>query len=137
MGLAVYLDAYLFTNFTLIPSHDIPPQILAAAPLVLLILGELERGQTFDDPNRLNANLNNLFNQPDDIFFVVVVVGVFDHLALIVPRYLMLVNNPMQRGTVSDFVLIRLWGNARERQEIVISDLRFVSGECHLLDLPI
>jgi hypothetical protein len=107
MGLAVHLNAYLFTNFSLIPSHDPPPKILEAAPLVLLILGEFERGQTFYDPNRLNANLNNLFNQPDNVFFVVVVVGVFDYLALIVPHYLMLVNNPMQRGAVSDFIFIR------------------------------
>ena len=85
----------------------------------------------------LHAHADHLANQPHNILRILGAVRIVDNAAALVGFNAVLVEHPVQRRAVAEAVGERFGGDAVQRQETVVAQLRFVFGEAHFLDAPV
>ena len=93
--------------------------------------------QARHDFHRLHAHADHLANQPHNILRILGAVRIVDNPAALVRLDAVLVDHPLQRRAVAEAVGERFGGDAVQRQEAVVAQLRLVFGEAHLLDAPV
>jgi hypothetical protein len=87
------------------------------------------RRQRVHNLQRLNTHPNNLTHEPNDVFFIIRVVGVTDDAAAFIRADLVLVDDPVECAAIAEAVLENLGRNFRKRQRFVDLEMRLVIGE--------
>ena len=77
--------------------------------------------------------MNDLAHEAHDVFGVVGAVGVGADAAVLVFRYLVLVNHPFQRAAIAQAIFKGFGWDAAQRQGIVHPERAVIFGEPHLI----
>ena len=93
--------------------------------------------QPLHNLHRLQTHANDLPYQLNNILRLIWPVRVVDDAAAFVCLDPILVDDPLQGGAVAEAVGEGLGGDPVQCEEFVVTDLRFVFGQAHLLHAPI
>lgn len=103
----------------------------------LLTLGAKVNGESPDDLLGDKAYVNHPRDQSHDVLLIVETVGVAFKSAACIHADLVLVDDPLQRGSIAKLVVEGLWRNPTERKKAVANEAAFVGAEPHLFNPPV
>lgn len=98
---------------------------------------ERKGGEFADEFGGFHADGDHLADEANDVFGIVLAVGIVDDAGTLVSGDAVLIDGPFKGAAVAQPVFVNLRRNPAEGQKAVVLKLGFVFGEAHLFDAPV
>ena len=95
----------------------------------------MKGGEAGDETLRFEGDGDDLGDEAEDVFWIVLAVGVVDDAGARVGGDAVLVDHPFEGGTVAETVVEGGGRDAAEGEEVVVAELGLVFGEPHAFDV--